>query len=1106
MTSKQTNADLDALLDQYADDIAVIAMAGRFPGADSVEQFWRNLEQGVESVTFFTRDQLLQSGVDPVLLENPNFVGAEGVLEDVDKFDAEFFGYSPREAELLDPQHRIFLETMWELLERAGYSSETNKLVTGVYSGAGASSYLSRNLLSHPQFVRDVGTFKVSLATGQDFVSTRASYKLGLTGPSINVNTLCSSSSVAVHYAREALLSYQCDLALAGGVTITNAREDALFYQEGGIGSFDGHCRAFDARAAGTVAGNGIALVALRRMEDALKAGDQILGVLRATAINNDGGDKASYTAPSPEGQARVITEALEVAGISPESISYLEAHGTGTNLGDPIEVSGLTRAWRRYTDKKHYCGLGSVKTNIGHLVSAGGVASMIKTIKAMEHRTIPASLNFETPNPKIDFANSPFYVADTSRPWLPTGGDLLRAGVSSFGIGGTNAHMILEEAPAPLASGAGRKTHSVLLSAKTATALEAMKANLLAHVQANPQANIADLAFTLQTGRHSFEYRFAASVASLDELAASLQADGKFARSNRQKSTSRDICFMFPGQGSQYAGMGRALYDAEPVFRDQIDECARLLQPLISLDLRQLLYPAPAQQESAQEQLRQTQYAQLGLFVTEYALAQLWLSWGVEPTTMIGHSIGEYVAACLAGVFSLEDALRIVAKRGQLMASMPAGTMLSVPLEEAELAKYLSQSVEANLWHAVQNAPALQVVSGTEQSIAALAEKLAQDGVSATRLHTSHGFHSGMMNGALVPFAEFLAGITLHAPKRPFVSNLTGQLAGDEVTKPDYWVQQLRQKVRFSNGLAALVAADAQQFFLEVGPGQTLTQLARAQQISGAQLAASQTSAREQEQSLLQLSMAQAGLWLAGNRLDWARYYRGQQRKRLCLPTYPFERKSYWIAAAPAGGRTFQPDMVLASTNPASPAEPVAEGLLRLNLTPVGEPVSLSAQQWQQVIALQEEFSSRLQTLVGESFAVRSPGVEVRLHKADTGLQPTQSSAAGLPVGHARPAGAVDYVAPTTPLQQLLASHWQEVLGYAPVGLNDNFFDMGGHSLMAAALVTKARKDFAVEVPLRELLESPTIAQLSELLENRLWLLEQSQVTEKQAVEVLEL
>src|SRR6187431_1178933 len=422
-------SNIQDLIDQYQDDIAVISMAGRFPGADSVEQFWQNLEQGIETITFFTQEQLLQSGVDAALLENPNFVGAEGVLQDVDKFDAEFFGFSPREAELLDPQHRIFLETIWELLERAGYSSDQLKEVIGVYTGAGASSYLARNLLTHPEFVRDVGSFKVSLSTGQDFVATRASFKLGLTGPSINVNTLCSSSAVAVHYAREALLAYQCDIAVAGGVTISNSREDALFYQEGGIGSFDGHCRAFDARAAGTVAGNGIALVALRRMEDALRDGDQILGVLRGSAINNDGGDKSSYTAPSPEGQARAITEALEVAGVNPETISYVETHGTGTNLGDPIEVAGLTRAYRRYTDKKHFCGIGSVKTNIGHLVSAGGVASMIKTIMGLQHRKIPASLNFEQPNPKIDFANSPFYVVDKIRTWLPTGGNILRAG-----------------------------------------------------------------------------------------------------------------------------------------------------------------------------------------------------------------------------------------------------------------------------------------------------------------------------------------------------------------------------------------------------------------------------------------------------------------------------------------------------------------------------------------------------------------------------------------------------------------------------------------------------------------------------------------------------
>lgn len=1093
------------LIDQYQNDIAVIAMAGRFPGANSIEQFWQNLEQGVESITFFTRQELLQFGIDPALLDDPNFVGAEGVLNDVDKFDAEFFGFSPREAELLDPQHRIYLETIWELLERAGYNSDQIKPIIGVYSGAGASSYLSRNLLSHPEFIRDVGSFKVSLSTGQDFLTTRASFKLGLTGPSVNVNTLCSSSAVAVHYAREALLAYQCDIAVAGGVTISNSREDALFYQEGGIGSFDGHCRAFDARAAGTVAGNGIALVALKRMEDALTDGDQILGVLRGTAINNDGGDKSSYTAPSPEGQARAITEALEVAGVSPESISYVEAHGTGTNLGDPIEVAGLTRAYRRYTDKKHYCGLGSVKSNIGHLVSAGGVASMIKTVLGMQHRKIPASLNFEKPNPKIDFANSPFYVVDKTQPWLPSGGDLLRAGVSSFGIGGTNAHIILEEAPQLEASGAGRTVHSVILSAKTATALQTMKQNLLEHVGNNPQLSLADLAFTLQTGRRNFEHRFVATVSSLNELIAKLKgSDHKFCLEAVQKNTARDLCFMFPGQGSQYVNMGKALYETEPVFKQHVDSCAQFLKPLINMDLRQLIYPAPGQEAFAEAQLRQTQFSQIGLFVTEYALAQVWISWGITPNQMIGHSIGEYVAACLAGVFSLEDVLRIVARRGALMAQMPPGTMISVPLSEQAITPYLKEGI----WHSVQNSPTIQVLSGSEEAIDSLIAQLDQDGVAATRLHTSHAFHSGMMAQALAPFTELLAGIKMQAPKLKFISNVSGTWAGDEVSTPAYWAQHLLQTVRFSDGIASLLAVDSQQFFLEVGPGQTLGSLVKAQNSPKLLTASSLPHPRNSDQVLLTLHSALAAMWLSGNRIDWSPLYEQQQRYRICLPTYPFERKRYWIDAAPKGSRQFRPDLVLsASQSVEVPSESVIESVLRVELTRnplVNEPVS--AEQWQGLLALQAEFASKMQALIGSSFKVSTPGVELRLQSVET--DQSQIAVTGetstLSAGHMRPQGAPAYVAPETSIQKLLATHWQEVLGYAPVGIYDNFFDVGGHSLMAAALVTRTRKDFDIQIPLRELLESPTIAELSELIENRQWL-QQSQ-SENTDAEVLEL
>lgn len=1093
---------ISELAEQYQDDIAVIAMAGRFPGARSVEQFWQNLQQGVESVKFFNRQELLASGVDPALLENPNFVGAEGVLDGVELFDAEFFGFSPREAELLDPQHRIFLEVIWELLERAGYGGGEQGQVIAVYSGAGASSYLSRNLLSHQDYVRDVGTFKVSLATGQDFVSTRASYKLGLTGPSINVNTLCSSSAVAVHYAREALLAYQCDIAVAGGVTISNSREDALFYQEGGIGSFDGHCRAFDARAAGTVAGNGIALVALKRMEDALNDGDQIIGVLKGSAINNDGGDKASYTAPSPEGQARCITEALEVAAVDPATIGYVEAHGTGTNLGDPIEVSGLTRAYRRYTENTNYCGIGSVKTNIGHLVAAGGVASMIKTLLAMQHRTLPASLNFDIPNPKIDFANSPFYVVAESKPWLPVGGDVLRAGISSFGIGGTNAHLIVEQAPPLPASEPGRSHQLIVLSAKTATALATMKQNLLDYLQHHPAVCLADVAYTLQLGRRHFEYKFAAVASSVAELMAKLAGtEHRFTVQTEQKSSQRELCFMFPGQGSQYIGMGRALYQTEAVYRAAVEQCIALVQPQLADDLLHMLYPVSQQEQQAEALLRQTQYAQPALFITCYAMVQLLASWQIKPDRLIGHSIGEYVAACVAGVFSLADALMLVVKRGQLMQQMQPGQMLSVPLSVAAIQPLLS----AEIWHCVQNGPEAQVLGGSLDAIAQLQQHLEQQQISATVLHTSHAFHSGLMEPALAEFSAIVAGVSLQAPTIPFISNLTGQWAGAEVTTAAYWTNHLRHTVRFADGLSTLLADNPGQLFIEAGPGQTLSSLLRTQSAGQALSAMAMPHPRQVADTLAQIQQLLAVLWGAGHTPAFVALHQSERRLRLCLPTYPFEPKRYWIEQAPAGARTFRPDCILdTATDPTQLQLPVAQAMLRLELHAGADGFTMPADIWQQLGLLQQSFSQQLQQLVGDYAQIRSPGPELKFQTAigSSAVSPVAASLATA-ASHSRPHGAAPYVTASTELQQLLVQQWQEVLGYSPVGIHDNFFEVGGHSLMAAALVTRMRKQFDFEVPLRELLETPTIAELAELLENRLWLLQPSNT---EAAEVLEL
>jgi phthiocerol/phenolphthiocerol synthesis type-I polyketide synthase E len=641
--------------------IAIIGMTGRFPEAKNIGEFWENLRNGVESVKFFNRDQLIAAGIDEHLLYNPKFVAADAILDDMDLFDASFFDFSAREAEIMDPQHRLFLECAWEVLESAGYSSENYPGRIAVYAGSALSGYLIRNLYSNPGLVENVGTFKIMIANSQDFLATRVSYKLNLMGPSVNVNTLCSSSMVGVHLACQNLLSYNCDLALAGGVSFQISRNEAFFYQEGGIGSADGHCRAFDSRANGTTSGSGLGIVVLKRIEDALADGDHIYAVIRGTAVNNDGSSKNSFTAPNVDGQAECIAEAIAMSGVNPETISYIDAHGTGTDLGDPIEIAALTKAYRSYTQKKNFCGIGSVKTNIGHLVTAGGVASLIKTVLSMQHRLLPPSLNFENPNRKIDFINSPFYVHTKLTSWQ-SGGSPLRAGVSSFGIGGTNTHVIVEEAPPPEPSGPSRPWQLVVFSAKTGTALERMTANLAEYVRQHPDLNPADLAFTLQVGRRNFNHRRMLVCRDNDDLRNQLgQLDPDRVLTRFQKPKEQPVVMMFPGEDSLTPHPGLELYQTEPAFQETIDQCAELLQQLLGFDLPRLLYPEKSPAEPLDPRLNKDGVRRAATFVLDYALAKLWIGWEVKPQFMVGEGTGELVAACLAGVFSLPDALLLV-------------------------------------------------------------------------------------------------------------------------------------------------------------------------------------------------------------------------------------------------------------------------------------------------------------------------------------------------------------------------------------------------------------------------------------------------------------
>jgi phthiocerol/phenolphthiocerol synthesis type-I polyketide synthase E len=823
------------------DYIAIIGMSGRFPGAENVGAYWRSLREGVESISTFQDEE-----------KRPGYVPRAGALDDVERFDARFFGYSPREAELMDPQQRLFLEESWKALEDAGIDPARPPGRIGVFAGTGMSSYLLDHVYPNRERLDGAGEYQAGVANDKDFLATRVAYKLDLRGPGLTIQTACSTSLVAVCVACQSLMNGDCDAALAGGVTLRLPQRAGYIHVEEGILSPDGHCRAFDAEARGTVPGSGVGVVVLKRLSDAVQDGDEIRAVIRGWALNNDGGGKAGYTAPLTEGQAGVIQEALALAEVDPATVSYVEAHGTGTRLGDPIEVAALRRAF----EGAETCLLGSVKTNIGHLDCAAGVAGLIKTVLALEHREIPPTLHFKQPSPEIDFG--PFQVVDRLTDWKSEGPR--RAGVSSFGIGGTNAHVVLEEAPSSvLPRSAGEEAPALfLLSAKTSTALESVTSNLARHLEEHPEQDLRDVAFTLQTGRQPLNVRRAAVVrrdlSSVQWLTA--QPEPGFV----------PVAFLFPGQGAQHERMAAELYGRWPVFKREMDRCAAVLG--IDLFAGDVL---------------QTEIAQPALFAVEYSLARLWMDWGVQPEAMLGHSVGEFVAACLAGVFSLEDALALVAERGRLVQATPPGAMLSVPLGEEALAEWL----DGELSLAAVNGPDLCTVSGPFDAIERLEQKLPV----SRRLHTSHAFHSALLEPAVAPFRERVARVERRPPQIPFLSNVTGTwITAEEATDPDYWARHLRQPVRFAPAVAALLA-EPRRLLLEVGPGTTLTTLVRRGGEARDRIVPSLPHPQDAETDTQAILGAAGRLWLAGVPLVAA-----QPGRKIALPTYPFEGERYWI------------------------------------------------------------------------------------------------------------------------------------------------------------------------------------------------------------------
>lgn len=1016
--------------------VAIIGMAGRFPKAKDIYEFWQNLVEGKECITFYTNEELIEAGIAPETLENPDYVKAKGEVENVAMFDASFFGINPREAEVTDPQHRMLLECAWEALEHAGYESGKYDGSIGIYAGKSMDYYLLLNVYPYIRKEISAGSLQAAIGNDKDSLTTTISYRLDLRGPAITIQTSSSTSLVAVCVACQSILTYQCDIALAGGITAGPPIKSGYLYQEGNIWSPDGHCRAFDAKAQGFVAGCGMGLVVLKRLEDAVRDRDTIWAVIKGFAVNNDGSNKVSYSAPSVIAQAEVVSLAQAMADVHPETIQYIEAHGTGTNLGDPIEMTALTRAFRTQTDKKQFCAIGSVKTNIGHLDNAAGIVGLMKTVLSIHYKKIPASLHFEKPNPKIDFDNSPFYVNTELKEWPENiNGFPRRAGVTSLGMGGTNAHVIVEEAPVIGTFGIFREWQLLLLSAKTNNALDVKTRNLSDYIKIQGEnINLADMAYTLTLGRKDFNQRRYILCRQLNDARASLEnrTPGRVSDAVCEV-VDRPVIFMFSGQGAQYVDMGRELYEKEPVFKENMDKCAAILTPLMNMEVRKLLYPGQAGEiEKNMESLEQTWLTQPVLVMLEYSLAQLWLDWGIKPAGMIGHSIGEFTAACLSGCMSLEDALTLVVKRGKLMHGQEKGAMLSMSITASEIPGILA-GFSGQLSLAAVNSPQHCVISGNIDAVEKLAKQLTEKNIFCKQLHTSHAFHSPMMESIKNEFAAEVGKIKLNPPTIPFISCVTGTwITNENAQNPQYWARQLREPVRFADGIRELLQ-EPSRLLLEVGPGNSLCLLAKeyANEMPGAEIGiySSIRHIKQTESDIAFILKTLGNLWLAGAPVNWKNYYRSETRRRIPLPTYPFERKRYWLEGMKEKGSAVLSELETIST------------LEEKNIE-------------------DSDAAGTKEAGVGKS--------DVKVSKT---FQP-------------RPQLNNEYIAPTSDDQRGIVAIWEDILGIQPIGIDDNFFDLGGHSLLAALFLSRLQEELGVRLELKSIFESPTVATIATVLE----------------------
>ncbi len=987
MNNKYTNS---------AFDIAIIGMAGRFPKANNIHEYWENLKNGRECFTQLNDEQIIASGVNPDLLKDPDYVKVSPILDNYDKFDAHFFGYTPREVSMMDPQQRLFLECCWEAFEDAGYNPHAYEEPVGVFGGCAINSYMVFSGV-HKHFYTEF----LPSVVGNDnsFLANRVSYQLNLNGPAVTVQTACSSSLVSVHLSIQSILNGECTMALAGGVAVWVPHEAGHLHKEGNIFTKDGHCRAFDAKATGTIFGNGAGVVLLKRLDDAIRDDDNIYAVIKGSAINNDGAMKTDYTAPSVDGQSKVVVEALANAGVSADDISYVETHGTGTFIGDPIEIRALSKAYRAFTDRKGYCGIGSVKPNIGHLDAGAGAAGLIKTVMALKHKMIPPSINFDEPNPAIDFKNSPFYVNNSLKKWESEDGSPLLAGVTSLGMGGTNAHVILQEAPAiekPIVE--DQWPLLITYSAKKESALDDYSEKLAVFLKESPNISLPNVAFTLQTGRKELPHKRFLIAENRDDAIRKLEKlPAASVKTFNDHADSREVVFLFPGQASQYVNMGLDLYRSNTVFRKHLDKCAEILMPILGVDIRKVIYPASGNEEMATNKLQDTVYAQPAIFSIEYSLAMYWMGLGVKPVAVLGHSMGEFTAACIAGVFDLETGLKLIAMRGRIMQELEPGSMLTVMLPPSEVEQYLNDRLSIS----VINTPLSCVISGDTDAIEGIKQIFDAMDVHTRLLETSHAFHSHMMDPVLEKYREFVSAMTFSPPSIPVISTVTADWTSpNELRNPDYWVDNIRRPVRYAEAVEKLFDRP-EWILLEIGPNNTLTTLAKQHpDISLNQVVIQSMRHPKQSQDDNIFVMTALGrLWSCGYPVEWERVYKENPVYKIPIPTYAFQRKRYWI----------DPEIMGSDLHSKS-------------------------------------------TINGQAIDdVNKQGTEKRSVKDE------------------------------------LTAIWEEYLGIEHIKKDDNFFDLGGNSLVALQLFDEIKRKLDVRLPLSTLFKAPTIEQIAELIEPQL-------------------